>query len=140
MWSLICCERSNNGIGSVHAFDGDRAIGSASSCALYLREVGLTLGPTGLVSGTAGINFRIQCVDKTELVRSLHYVWTCRIMQGVGSRKGVPTQVPFDLHTAREAFKALPRHVQKSAVMNITGVVVSGAQKFHKWGPQWADQ
>ena len=127
------CER-------VHAFDGDRAIGSASSCALYLREVGLTLGPTGLVSGTAGINFRIQCVDKTELARSLHYVWTCRIMQGVGSRKGVPTQAPFDLHTTREAFKALPGHVQKSAVMNITGVVVSGAQKFHKWGPQWADQ
>ena len=61
-------------------------------------------------------------------------------MQGVGSRKGVPTQVPFDLRTTREAFKALPRHVQKSAVMNITGVVVSGAQKFHKWGPQWADQ
>ena len=130
---MAFCER-------VHAFDGDRAIGSASSCALYLREVGLTLGPTGLVSGTAGVSFRIQSVDKTELVRSLHYVWTCRIMPGVGSRKGVPTQVPFDLQTTREAFRALPRHVQKSAVMNITGVAVSGARKFHQWGPQWADQ
>ena len=130
---MAFCER-------VHAFDGDRAIGSASSCALYLREVGLTLGPTGLVSGTAGVSFRIQSVDKTELVRSLHYVWTCRIMPGVGSRKGIPTQVPFDLQTTREAFRALPRHVQKSAVMNITGVAVSGARKFHQWGPQWADQ
>ena len=88
------------------AFDGDRAFGSASSCALYLRKVGLTLGPTGLVSG---INFRIQCVDKSELVRSLHHVWACRIMQGVSNRKGVPAQVAFDLQTTREAFKALPR-------------------------------
>ena len=101
---MAFCER-------VHTFDGDRAIGSASSCALYLREVGLTLGPTGLVSGTAGVSFRIQCVDKTELERSLHYVWTCRIMHGVGGRKGIPTQA------TREAFRALPRHVQKSAVI-----------------------
>ena len=56
------------------------------------------------------------------------------------TEKGVPAQAPFDLQTAREAFTALPRHVQKSAVMNITGVVVSGTQKYHKWGPQWADQ
>ena len=125
---MAFCER-------VHAFDGDRAIGSASLCALYLREVGLTLGPTGLVSGTAGVSFCIQCVDKTELERSLHYVWTCRIMHGVGGRKGIPTQVPFDLQTTREAFRALPRHVQKSAVMNITGVAVSGARKFHQCGP-----
>ena len=75
-----------------------------------------------------------------ELERSLHYVWTCRIMHGVGGRKGIPTQVPFDLQTTREAFRALPRHVQKSAVMNITGVAVSGARKFHQWGAQWADQ
>ena len=105
----------------VAQFKGRHAQGPASSLALYLHSVGLTMLPTGEIRGVGPFAFNPLSCSSAETGKIAPAI--------IGDRKGTPGDAMWDFMNTRDVFTALPKSDRKIAQLSVAGVVCSGTRK-----------